>query len=91
METKILSALKHNILLMDNDKGVDRATFNDTHKLVKGLMGADAADILADAMELGMEGEMYFPNSGEGLLTWKRMVHAYKVEHGLDNEDALVG
>lgn len=90
METKILSALKQTILLMDNDKGVDRATFTDTHKLVKGLMGADASDILGDALELDGS-TFYFPKPGDGLLTWKRMVHAYKVEHGLDNEDALVG
>ena len=90
METKILSTLKQTILLMDNDKGVDRAAFTDTHKLVKGLMGADAADILGDALELD-GGTFYFPNPGDGLLTWKRMVHAYKVEHGLDNEEALAG
>lgn len=91
METKILSALKQTILLMDNDKGVDRAAFNDTHKLVKGLMGADAALVLSDAMEVDEASNLYFPEAGDALKTWKRMVHAYKVEMGLDNDDALVG
>lgn len=87
MEIKILSKLKEMTLALDTASGVDRETYNKTHTLVKTHMGSDAAMVLADSMEVGMAGELYFPNEGDGVKVWKRMKNAYKAENGLDNEN----
>lgn len=75
----IQSELKSKVLALDTDMGVSREAFQEVTSCIRGFMGANAADILIDAMDVN-DNTFYFPNEGDALKTWKRMLHAYKEE-----------
>jgi hypothetical protein len=85
METKILSELKTQTLTLDKENGVTSNYFKGVNDLIRLNMGVDAALVLSDAIEVDEEGNYYFPKHGDALKVWKRMLHAYKQEHDLDN------
>ena len=90
MEIKILSALKNLVLTLDKDSGVTPDHFKVVNTSIRKDMGADASLVLTDAIEVDEEGNYFFPNSGDAIKVWKRMLHAYKVEHALDNSENLI-
>ena len=90
MEMKILSALKNLVLTLDKDSGVSPNHFMVVNRSIRNSMGADASLVLTDAIEVDEEGNYFFPNAGDALKVWKRMLHAYKVEHALDNAENLI-
>jgi len=79
----MLSTLRTLTLAFDTDTGVDKDTFNRGLSSIRKNMGADVADILTDAMEVDGN-TYYYPNGGDGILVWKRMLAAYKDELALD-------
>ena len=84
MLSKLVQAeLKSKVLSLDKDTGVDKDIFHGVTSCIRGFMGANSADILIDAMEVDDHNFVYFPNEGDALKTWKRMLHAYKEEHAL--------
>ena len=91
METKILSALKAQVLTLDKDTGVSQNSFNGVNDLIRMNMGADASLVLTDAIEVDEEGNYFFPNRGDASKVWKRMVVAYRTEKGLDKSEGCVG
>jgi len=84
----MLSELKKLVLSLDVDSGVDKDTYTKVLLTIKDMMGADAEMILDEATECGQSGEIYFPEEGMALPTWKRMVHAYREEKALDKANA---
>ena len=91
MEIKILSQLKAQVLTLDKETGVTSNYFKGVNDLIRQNMGADASLVLTDAIEVDEEGNYFFPNAGDAIKVWKRMLHAYKVEHALDNDENLIG
>jgi hypothetical protein len=92
METKLIARLKVRVLALDCSCGVPRTQYEDTLSAVRKFMGPDAAMVLSDALENDSEvegGSFYFPHDGDALKVWKRMLHAYKVEHSLDNDENI--
>jgi hypothetical protein len=88
METRILSEIKQLVLSLDVEEGVSKDTYNKVLLTVKETLGPDAMLILADSTEVGPADEIFFPNSGDCLKTWKRMLHAYREEKALDKAHA---
>ena len=91
MEIKMLSSLKKKVLALDIPQGVNKKTLHETSVQIRQFMGIDASAILNDAMEVDEDENIFFPNEGDSLKVWKRMLHAYKVEHSLDNDEHIVG
>ena len=91
METKILSALKTQVLSLDKETGVTSNYFKGVNDLIRQNMGADAAMVLSDSIEVGDEGDYFFPKAGDGEKTWKRMLTAYQEEKALDTPESLIG
>ena len=83
MDKVMLSTLRQLTLAFDTDAGVDRDSFNQHLPSIRKNMGADAADILTDAMEVDGN-TYYYPAKGDGINVWKRMLAAYKQEQALD-------
>ena len=83
MEKVMLSTLRQLTLAFDTDAGVDRDSFNDALHTIRKNMGVDAQSILSDAMEVDGN-TYYYPNGGDGIHVWKRMLAAYKQEQTLD-------
>ncbi len=83
MEKVMLSTLRQLTLAFDTDAGVDRDSFNQALNTIRKNMGPDASCILADAMEVDGN-TFYYPNKGDGINVWKRMLGAYKDEMALD-------
>jgi len=86
MDKVMLSTLRQLTLAFDTDAGVDRNSFNDALHTVRKNMGCDASSILSDSMEVDGN-TYYYPNGGDGLNVWKRMLAAYKTEFALDNDE----
>lgn len=77
-----IAELKRLTLSLDDPRGVGSDTFHKVTDAVRTTMGPDAADVLIDAMEKE-DDTFFFPNDGDGLRTWKRMLVAYKEEKGI--------
>lgn len=86
----MLSELKRLVLALDDPKGVSPAVYHEVTSKVRQFMGADAVAVLTDDMDKE-DGVYFFPEEGKAPRTWKRMVHAYKVEKGLDTSEDVVG
>jgi hypothetical protein len=84
MNKVMLAQLKAQTLTLDKETGVTSNYFNGVNDLVRKNMGADSSMVLSDSMEVDEEGNYFFPNSGDGILVWKRMLAAYKEEKALD-------
>lgn len=84
MEKVKLTQLKAQVLTLDKDTGVSQNSFNGVNDLIRENMGADASLVLTDAIEVDDEGNYFFPNRGDAVMVWKRMVVAYKDEMALD-------
>jgi hypothetical protein len=82
----MLSDIKSLVLALDDPKGVSQVVYNEVTSKVRLFMGSDAVAVLTDDMDKE-DGFYFFPMEGQAHRTWKRMVHAYKEEKGLDKNE----
>ena len=77
-----IAEVKRCVLSLEDPRGVSRETFFKITAMARDTMGADAADILSDAIECD-EDNFYFPKDGNSIKAWKCMMRAYKDEKAI--------